>query len=89
MGSSAFFQFWLIASTPGERAMRAFTALIVVAVLSGYAPAQEKKGKGLDLKNLPAAVRATIQANLKGGEIRNISKEKEDDVVQYQVESVL
>jgi hypothetical protein len=69
--------------------MRAFTLLIAAVALGGYAPAQEKKSKGLDLKSLPAAVRATIQANLKGGEIRNISKENEDGVEQYEVESVL
>lgn len=69
--------------------MRVLVVIMVVAVLGGSAQAQEKKGKGLDLKALPAAVRTAVQANLKGGEIKNISKEKEDGVEQYEVESVL
>ena len=44
---------------------------------------------GLPLSSLPAAVQKTIQENLKGGTIKNIGKEKEDGVLQYEVESVL
>ena len=69
--------------------MRTATVLLAILVLGGSARAQEKKGKGLQLKDLPASVQKTIQANLKGGEIRNISKEKEDGVEQYEVESML
>lgn len=44
---------------------------------------------GLQLKNLPSAVQKTVQENLKGGEIKNISKETEKGVTQYEVETIL
>jgi hypothetical protein len=69
--------------------MRTLTVLLMIIALGGSARAQEKKGKGLQLKDLPAAVQKTVQANLKGGEIKHIDKEKEDGVEQYEVESVL
>jgi hypothetical protein len=63
--------------------------LCAIVALGGSALAQENKGKALQLKDLPAAVQKTIQDNLKGGEIKNIGKEKEDGVDQYEVESLL
>ena len=69
--------------------MRTLTVLLAIVALAGSGMAQEKKGKGLQLKELPAAVQKTVQDNLKGGEIKNIGKEKEDGVEQYEVESVL
>jgi len=69
--------------------MRKLTILLAIVVLGCVAPAQEKKGRGLQFKDLPAAVQKTVQANLKGGEIKNISKEKEDGVEQYEVETLL
>ena len=51
--------------------------------------AQEKKAKSLRLNDLPAAVQQTVEDNLKGGDIKNIAKEKEDGVEQYEVESTL
>ena len=69
--------------------MRAVTVLLAIAALGGSAHGAGKEGKGLQLKDLPAAVQKTVQANLKGGEIKNIAKEKEDGVEQYEVESVL
>ncbi len=42
----------------------------------------------LALKDLPAGVQKTIQAELKGGQIRNIGKETEHGVVQYEVETM-
>ena len=44
---------------------------------------------GLQLKDLPAAVQKTVQETLKGGQIRNISREKENGVTQYEVETML
>jgi hypothetical protein len=61
----------------------------MIAALSGAVTAQESKGKGLPLSKLPAAVQKTVQDNLKGGEIKNIGKEKEDGVEQYEIESIL
>jgi hypothetical protein len=69
--------------------MRALTVLFAIVALGGSAMAQENKGKKLQLKDLPAAVRKTVQDNLKGGEIKNIGKEKEDGIEQYEVESAL
>lgn len=66
--------------------MRILATYLLVAALCGFAQAKEKT---LELKSLPPAVRASIQANLKGGEIKTISKEKEDGVEQYEVESRL
>ena len=45
--------------------------------------------KSLLLKDLPAPVQKTVQETLKGGEIKNISKEVEKGVTQYEVESLL
>ena len=69
--------------------MRTLTVLLAIVALGGTALAQEKKTKGLQLKDLPAPVQKTVQANLKNGEIKNISKEKEDGVEQYEVETLL
>lgn len=69
--------------------MRVLTALLAIVALAGFAVAQEKKGKSLRLQDLPAAVQKTVEANLKGGEIKNISKEKDDGVEQYEIESIL
>jgi uncharacterized membrane protein YkoI len=66
--------------------MRTFIALTIIAGLwIGAAFAQKK----LALKDLPPAVQKTIQSELKGGEIKDISKETEKGVTQYEVESML
>ena len=41
------------------------------------------------MKDLPAAVQKTVQDTLKGAEIKNISKEVEKGVTQYEVETML
>jgi len=51
--------------------------------------AQEKNEKTLALKDLAPAVQKTIQAELKGGEIKRIGKETEDSAAQYEVETML
>ncbi len=45
--------------------------------------------KSLQLKDLPVLAQKTIESELKGGEIRNISKETEHGVAQYEVETML
>jgi len=67
--------------------MRALTVLFAIVAL--VAVAQENKGKGLQLRDLPAAVQKTVQDHLMGGEIKSIGKEREDGLEQYEVESVL
>ena len=42
----------------------------------------------IDLNKLPAAVQRTIQDETKGAEIKNIHKETEHGVVQYEVETM-
>ena len=62
--------------------MKTITNMTVVAALCcGAVLAQQK----LALKDLPPAVQSAIQAELKGGEIKQIDKEKEHGVVQYEV----
>jgi uncharacterized membrane protein YkoI len=68
--------------------MRKFTGItVLLALCLGVSYAQEKKS--LALKDLPPAVQKTIQTELKGGEIKNIGKETEDGVAQYEVETML
>src|ERR1700676_1347373 len=70
--------------------MREFTGItVLLALCLGLSYAQEKKSKSLALKDLPPAAQKTIQAELKGGEIKNIGKETEHGVAQYEVETML
>jgi hypothetical protein len=70
--------------------MRKITGIaVLLALCLGVSYAQEKKEKSLALKDLPPAVQKTIQAEVKGGEIKNIGKETEDGVAQYEVETVV
>jgi len=41
------------------------------------------------MRDLPPAVQKTVQEQLKGGEIKNISKEIEKGVTQFEVETML
>jgi hypothetical protein len=43
----------------------------------------------LKLKDLPAAVQKTVEEQAKGAEIKNISKETEHGVTQYEIETML
>jgi hypothetical protein len=70
--------------------MRKSTGItVLLALCLGMAFAQEKKEKMFVLKDLAPAVQKTIQAELKGGEIKNIGKETEDGVAQYEVETMV
>jgi hypothetical protein len=75
--------------TERESMMRPFTVVLALVVVAGSSMGQEKKGDGQKLKDLPAVVQKTVQDNLKGAEIKNIGKEKEDGIEQYEIESVL
>jgi hypothetical protein len=61
--------------------MRLLTLCLAVAGIASAAK--------LTLKDLPPAAQKTVQENLKGGEIKGISKETEQGVTQYEVESML
>jgi len=43
----------------------------------------------LTMKDLPPAVRATVEAQTKGAEIKTISKETEDGKLRYEVETMV
>jgi hypothetical protein len=62
---------------------------LIVTVLSGVAYALEQKSKTLQLQDLPPRVQKTVQDNLKGGAIKNIVKEKEDGIEQYEIETTI
>jgi uncharacterized membrane protein YkoI len=66
--------------------MRTIIAFIIIAGLSLGSIYGQKK---LTLKDLPAEAQKTIQAELKGAEIKNIGKETEKGVTQYEVETML
>lgn len=68
------------------RRLTGITALLSLFLCAAFA--QEKKEKTLALKDLPPAVQKTIQAELKGGDIKSIGKETEDGVGQYEVETM-
>ena len=61
------------------------TILLAMAAFTATFAADKK----LALKDLPPAVQKTVEANLNGAEIKNINKETEKGVVQYEVESLL
>jgi uncharacterized membrane protein YkoI len=63
-----------------------FLAFLTVLAVSGLANAGDKS---LQLKDLPIAVQKTVQDNLKGAEVKEISKEVEKGVTQYEVETML
>jgi hypothetical protein len=64
---------------------RIFAAIAVMGVMPVGLTAEKK----YTLKELPAAIQKGIEGELKGGEIKNISKETEHGVTQYEVESML
>jgi hypothetical protein len=63
-----------------------FLAFLTIAAISGLAGGA---AKGLEVKDLPAAVQKTVQDTLMGAAIKNISKEVEKGVTQYEVETML
>jgi hypothetical protein len=73
--------------------MRTITSLFAACVVAGlcgaHAFAQAAKPRVLELKDLPASVQKTVQETLKGGAIKNIAKDKEDGIEQYEIESTL
>jgi uncharacterized membrane protein YkoI len=61
----------------------------LIALLALLSTSSAVAAKSLALKDLPAEAQKTIQAELKGAEIRNIGKETERGVTQYEVETML
>ena len=65
------------------------SAFLLAGLFSAQAFAQAAESKALQLRDLPASVQKTVQDTLKGGEIKHITKEKEDGIEQYEIESTL
>lgn len=65
------------------RTITTITTFVALAISPVFAQ------KKLTLKDLPTEAQKTIQAELKGGEIKNIGKETEHGVTQYEVETML
>jgi len=65
------------------------TVSVVIASLALAAGALAAPAKKLQLKDLPPPVQTTIREQSKGAEIRNISRETEDGIAQYEVETML
>jgi uncharacterized membrane protein YkoI len=65
--------------------MKIQTLIVTASALCYSAAFAQKK---LALSDLPAPVQATVQSELKGGEVGNIGKEKEDGVTQYEIETI-
>jgi hypothetical protein len=66
--------------------MKATVRVILSLVAAG---ALAIAAKSLVVKDLPAAVQKTVQEQAQGAEIKNISKETEKGVTQYEVETTL
>lgn len=60
--------------------------LMAIASLASLATAADKK---LQMTDLPPAVQKTVQAQLKGAEIKSIATETGNGKVQYEVETML
>src|SRR5450756_50012 len=61
------------------------STILSLALAAGLAMA----AKSLAVKDLPPAVQKTVQEQTKGAEIKNISKETEKGVTQYEVETMV
>jgi len=65
---------------------RTFITVFAIAMLAAAALAA---AESLALKDLPPAVQKTIQEQTKNAEIKNIGKETEKGVTQYEVETMV
>jgi len=61
----------------------------VVAALSLLAATPAIGEQKMQLKDLPPAIQQAVQANLKGGTLKGLSKEVEKGKAQYEVESTI
>jgi len=66
-----------------------FAACVITGLCGEYPFAQAAQPKALQLKDLPTKVQKTVEEALKGGAIKNIAKETEDGIEQYEIESTL
>jgi hypothetical protein len=66
--------------------MKATVRVILSLAVAG---ALATAAKSLAVKDLPAAVQKTVQEQAQGAEIKNIAKETEKGVTQYEVETIV
>ena len=66
-----------------------FAVALILVCIAIPASGQEGHGKSLQFRDLPEAVRSTVQRNLNGARIKHIGKEKEDGVEQYEIETLV
>src|SRR5260370_25423798 len=64
-------------------------ATVRVILSFAVAGALAMAAKSLAVKDLPAEVQKTVQEQAKGAEIKNISRETEKGVTQYEVETMV
>src|SRR5260370_28311434 len=63
------------------------TVRVILSLVAAGALAMA--AKSLAVKDLPPAVQKTVQEQANGAEIKNISKETEKGVTQYEVETIV
>jgi hypothetical protein len=63
--------------------------LTILVAIAALACAQTPAKKKLTVKDLPPAVQKTVEDQAKGAEIKNIGKETEKGVTQYEVETMV
>ena len=69
---------------------RAFViAMAMVAATVAYAGAQADGDKKINMKNLPAAVKATVEKESQGATVKGISSEKEKGKTVYELETLV
>src|SRR5438132_12620294 len=65
-------------------AMHKLTILLTMTAFAGAFAADKK----VTLKDLPPSVQKTVESNLNGAEIKNINKETEKGITQFEVETI-
>jgi uncharacterized membrane protein YkoI len=72
---------------------RTLMLCLTIPALAVCATAQEKRAapppKKLEVRDLPPAVQKAVQTEMKGAQVKSISKETEHGVTQYEIETLL
>lgn len=63
--------------------------LVTFLALTGLAAYAVSKEKKVEMKDLPPAVQRTVQEQIKGAQVKGISRETEDGKLQYEVETIV
>jgi uncharacterized membrane protein YkoI len=68
---------------------KALVTAVAMVWIVGVAHAQQPAESKVQLKNLPPAVRATVEAETKNATLKGVSKEKEKGQTVYELESIV